>query len=104
MGTYRITFRNFDLNNSNVERAQNLVKNLYYHEGKEPKDWKLFENEITIESQQDMGGDCVLVTFDGTPEFFKNAILKSINRKNEIRSIEKQISTNDFEKLYKTRH
>ena len=98
--TYRITFRNFSIEESNVERTQELLKNLYYLENKEPENWKLFENEIDIDSQQSRGGDCVEITFAETMSAnWINSIIKSINSKREVRSIEKKISNFEYEEI-----
>lgn len=96
MKTYRITYKNYDLKNSNIERSKKDLKNLFWIKGSEPANWNQFDNEIVFFGKQDRGGDCIEITFsENVSENWKNAMLKALKNKRDIRSIE--IKKSNFE-------
>lgn len=100
MLAYRITYTNYDLKNSNVQRLKKDMKNLYWLKGKEPRDWNQFDNQIEFNSQQSRGGDCVKIIFDEEMgDGWINSILQSLKRKKNVRTIEKVLSYNQYEEI-----
>ena len=100
MKTYRITYKNTDLINSNVDRLKKDLKNLYWEEGKAPKNWNQFDDEIDFDGQQSRGGDCIEITFAETmSESWINSIIKDLNRKRDIRFIELKKSNFEYQEV-----
>lgn len=100
MATYRITYKNYDLKNSNVERLKNDLKNLYWLPGKEPKNWDQFDDEIDFESQQSRGGDCVEITFAETmSKSWTDSIVQNLKKNREVLFIELKKSNFEYEQI-----
>lgn len=100
MKTYRITYKNTDLINSSVDRLKKDLKNLYWEEGKAPKNWNQFDDEIDFDGQQSRGGDCAEITFAETmSESWIDSIIKDLNRKRDIRFIELKKSNFEYHEV-----
>lgn len=100
MLAYRITYSNYDLKNSNIERLKKDMKNLFWLKGEAPKDWRRFDDEIDFNSQQSRGGDCIEIVFnESMGDVWINSILKSLKKKNNVRIIEKVIGYNQYEEI-----
>jgi len=100
MKTYRITYKNTDLKNSNVDRLKRDMKNLFWEKGQEPENWNQFDDEIDFEGQQSRGGDCVEITLAETMSGrWADSILKDLSKKRDIVSIELKKSSFEYETI-----
>lgn len=100
MKTYRITYKNTDLKNSNVDRLKNDMKNLYWEKSKEPKNWNQFDDEIDFNGQQSRGGDCIEITFAETMrEGWVNSIVTDLCKKRDIIFVELKKSSFEYEQV-----
>jgi hypothetical protein len=92
MKNFRITYRGFLLGTSSNERMENELKNFYWLVGQEPENWKEFDGDIEIVSNEPRGvNDSFVINVSEEWAQWTLDYLKDVFTKSDLRYIEVMI-------------